>query len=113
MKEIYTITTLNITEEAERLDGINFKEYRDRCVGFFFSLNAAKLCVLNDYGDLNEAGYYNYLVIERLSEGLYPGCGRSDEEQSEWWFKRDYELNKWVPCLKPKSMMGVISFGIG
>jgi len=112
MEEIYTITTLNITKRATRLDEVDFREYRDRCVGFFFSLKKAKQCVEEDWGDLNEFGYYSHLVIERFTEGLYPGC-RDKEKQTEWWFKRDYELNKWVPCLEPKSMLGVISFGMG
>jgi len=111
-KEIFTITTINLTEGVVLLDDIDFKEYRDRCVGYYFDLETAKKCVSEDWGALNEAGYYSHLVIERLPEGLYPGC-RYEEKQTEWWYYRDYEKNEWISCLKPKSVLGVISFGMG
>ena len=80
----------------------------NRCVGYFSELDLAIDMVKNNAGDLNEAGYYPYAVIEYVEEGLY----RYD--QHPMWFKYDeitegYEKSE-RPDFIPNNHVG---FGIG
>ncbi len=45
-----------------------------RVVGFFEDFATAEKCVLENWGDIYENGYYKYAVIEALEPGLYSTC---------------------------------------
>lgn len=110
--EIFTITTLYVIPAgAKNLDDIDWKKYKNRTVGFYFTLEKAEECVRKDWGDLDEAGYYNYLVIERLREGLYPSVSLNPDHQL--WFKHDRTEDKWVKTEKPECLSNIVGFGIG
>lgn len=68
-KPIYAVTTL-------RYDGGDEMQVagRDRCrtVGFYHDLPTAKKTVEENIGDLWEAGWYPYAVVEAVEPGLYP-----------------------------------------
>lgn len=99
---IYTITSLYLKNP----DDVQFrKDYRSRLVGIYKTLEKAKQCVEEDWASFDEAGYYNYIVIEGLWEGCYPGLG-----DHEWWFRYDYDNRKWVSCEKPKGLVQVVNF---
>ena len=54
-------------------------------------------------GDLVECRW-DYLVIEKVFEGIWPGI----EEDSERWFEYDFEKKVWEKCAKPKEAEGTI-----
>jgi len=62
-----------------------------RTVGYYPTQEKAIRCVENDWGDLDEAGWYGYAVIERVDSGLYPTI---DSEES-LWYHYDHEEDKW------------------
>ena len=106
---IYTITSLWLKDP--NADGMKTKgvfsdeNYRSRLVGFYRSLDKAKLCVEEDHPGFDECGHYNYIVIEGLWEGCYPGLG-----DNEWWYRHDYENRKWIPCERPKVLAQIVNF---
>lgn len=68
---IYVITTLKI-EDLDLLDW--------RTPAWFQTYEAAFLAIFSNDGDYHE-GFYNYLVLERLSEGIYP------QVITRYWYK--------------------------
>lgn len=98
-ESIYTITT--VPEKSGE---------RCRCVGFYTRYSDA-LHFIEKFGinGLDEGGLFKYLVIEKVSEGVY---AMSDEFE-ESWFKADFETMKWREIKKPEKFKGVINFGIG
>lgn len=105
---IYTITSLYNPKPDVDGNKTPIKEImprKSRLVGMFKTLEKAKQCVDEDWANFDEAGYYNFIVIEGLLEGCYPGLG-----DNEWWYKHDREKNKWVPCEKPNSYKGLVNF---
>ena len=106
---VYTISSLwikNPEADGTRTRGLFADEnYRNRTVGFYKTLEKAKQCVEEDWPHFDECGYYNYIVIEGLWEGCYPGLG-----DNEFWYKHDWDNQKWVPCDKPKAMVAVVNF---
>ena len=80
-----------------------------RCVGYFSKLEDAVEAVINNYYDLNEAGYYPYAVIENIPEGIY------HYDENPIWFKYDKNTNKYIQI--DQRPVGIeeymIGFGIG
>jgi len=104
---VYTITSIYTAKPDADLKTTPWRELeqRSRLVGFYKTLEKAKLCVEEDWPHFDEGGYYNYIVIEGLWEGCYPGLG-----DNEWWYRHDWEARKWVPCEKPKCFQGTCNF---
>jgi hypothetical protein len=101
---IYTITTLK-TVYGYR-NPVHTYELGRRCVGFFYKLKDALMCVGNNDGDIYEEGYYPFCVVEETSEGLYNmGSIR------EWWFQ--WIDGRYKMIEKPKSLKNIVNFGIG
>lgn len=84
-----------------------------RLVGWYSDLETAQKCVDEDWAGFYEAGWYNYVVIERMVEGLYNLSGLCLDRQTEWWYRYDNNTGKWVPCDKPECLKGVVNFGLG
>lgn len=80
---------------------------RSRCVGYFSDVEAAKKVVYNNYGDIHEAGYYNYCVIERIEEGLY------QFDTNPLWYEWSKSKGGFVDCLAPLAAKHTIGFSIG
>jgi hypothetical protein len=99
LESIYTITM--VPEEAGE---------RCRCIGFYNRYSDA-LHFIEKFGinGLDEGGLYKYLIIEKVSEGIY---AMSDEFE-ESWFEADFETMKWKEIKKPEKFKGVINFGLG
>lgn len=99
LESIYTITV--VPEKSGN---------RCRCIGFYTRYSDA-LHYLNKFGinSLDEGGLFKYLVIEKVSEGIY---GVS-EEFEESWFEADFKTMKWKEIKKPSHFKSVINFGIG
>jgi hypothetical protein len=87
---------------------------RVRVVGFYDELKKAQLCVEEDWASFDEAGYYNYIVIELTVESIYNAGAmylEDDNQQTRWWYH--YENQTWVPCECPIGMESIINYGIG
>lgn len=65
---IYFITTIGFySDKYKDLAG----KRHSRPLGYFFSFEEAKETILGNLGDIFEAGFYSYAVIEKIPEGLY------------------------------------------
>lgn len=94
-KPIYLVTVIE-----PRLDGIN----TCRCWCFFHTLNKAKKCVDNNWGEMQECKY-EFLVIEEVYEN-------STSLNKEWWYK--WDRNKWCKLIdKPDRFHNICCFGMG
>ncbi len=103
---IHTITSLYLKDpDADSKVKLEDQNFRTSLVGFYKSLDMAKRCVEEDWAMFDEGGYYNYIVIEGLWEGCYPGLG-----DNEVWYRHDWENRKWVPCEKPKYVSHMVNF---
>lgn len=71
MSELYFITTI-------RLNNGDIDDQRP--VGFFGSEQEAQLRIENDSCGIFECGYYQYAVIVKIKEGLYP-----DQQEIQWF----------------------------
>lgn len=83
---------------------------RSRCVGFYTRYSDA-LHFIDKFGinGLDEGVLFKYLVIEKVSEGIYA----TSDEFEESWFEADFDTMKWKEIKKPEVFKGVINFGIG
>ncbi len=101
-----------LLKENGEVDPEWFKRLRTRTVGYYFNLETAKKAVEEDWAGFDEAGYYNFIIIEEMREGLYPSA---DVEEKEWWYYHNSNIGKWVPCDRPKTerLEGVVGFGVG
>lgn len=81
-----------------------------RTPGFFLTLEEAKQCVEENWGDIHETGY-EYVVIEKTPPGLYTG-GFIEEE---WWYRweGDRDEGKYVETEKPECTKCIVGWGIG
>lgn len=93
-------------EGQEDLEGKTYHNHESRCWGFFYDLETAMEMVRNNATDMNEAGYYKYVVIEPKKQGLCyaePSC-------SNRWFMAQYSKNEkgenictgYVDCKEPE-----------
>lgn len=99
IESIYTITM--VPEKSGE---------RCRCVGFY-SRYSDVLHFIDRFGvnGLDEGGLFKYLIVEKVSEGIYA----TSDEFEETWFEADLKTNNWKEIKKPNQFKGVINFGIG
>ena len=64
MNHFYVITTFKVLPNLKRI----------RTVGIFINQKDAIEIIENDIGSLNEAGYYEWAIIEQRGYGLYSNC---------------------------------------
>jgi len=95
-RAIYTITTISLNLQ------------NTRCVGYCFKNHEAIEIVLQNCGDIYEAGYYPYCVIEEVKAGIYVF------PRKEMWFEWNVLLKGYgeIPK-KPKKFNNTCCFGIG
>jgi len=89
------------------ITSLRFKPYTEHplnadTVGFFSSKDQAIYAIEENWGDLNEAGYFPWLVVEGLEENsIYPLV----EPKNQIFFKWQGQDNgEWVPCDFPKEI---------
>ena len=90
MTKIYFVTTIRIVEKE--INSSNIVDFDTRTVGYFSTVERAIECLEKNWGDLNEAGYYPWAVIEAVPEGLYPVL---DQEESIFWEWQGGENGIW------------------
>ena len=86
MDNVWFVTTYRRTADLKICGKLVRKR---RTVGFFRDKLAAIACVEGNYGDLEEAGYYQYAVVEGLPFGLYP----LGEDRT--WFEFNMDTERW------------------
>jgi len=80
-----------------------------RTVGYFRTLQEAKDCIAQNWGDIYEDGYYPYAVIEGVEPGLYPTT-----LDSIWYkWEGDFETGGYKTIEKPLELKSVINFTLG
>ena len=105
-KYIYTVTTLGKLVDTPgwpASEGVaNFARFRTW--GWFSTLESA-VKNLHKYPTwYHEAGYYTYVVIEQVGEGI-------SFVHEETWFVLNKD--KWSACLKPKAVAKIVGWGLG
>ena len=84
---MFLVRTLKINEV---IDGELFEIHdvipHDRAPGYFRKLEEAFECISRNRGDIFEDGYYNYAVIERIGQGLYPQV-----QEIQWFYYNKYD----------------------
>jgi len=75
-----------------------------RTWGYYSKYEDAYTAALENRFNMIEC-LYDYLVIEKMSEGIPAMC------EKEVWFKE--ENNKWVPCDRPAEVLGTCHWAIG
>jgi hypothetical protein len=107
--EIFLVTTLQPDGAA-------------RCVGWFRTMDEAVEIVMGNYGDICEAFYYRWAVIEPQGPGLYGCDGAGDEVERSRWFEftpgePDKETGREgvvvKPIDRPDKYARTCNFGIG
>lgn len=83
---MYFVTTVKVEDK---------KVIRTRMTGFLRHKVILEEVLNNNCYDLHEAGYYNYAVMEDISEGFY------NFDESPIWFKWDPEKKGFYRCEKP------------
>lgn len=85
---------------------INKDDYR--CVGYYSKIDKAVNTVVYNKGDLYEAGWYPYAVIEEIKEGIY------QYDQEPMWFKFNEKTERYEECEKPSFIDDhLVGFAIG
>lgn len=77
----YFLTTVGFYSNQH---GIHAGERHSRCVGYFDTFNEAETAALENWGDIYECGYYEYVVIEAIGSGLYQTDFHPSWYKAEW-----------------------------
>jgi hypothetical protein len=87
---VWAVTTYRRTADKR----IGRRVIRDRrTVGLYPSSAEAVTHVLHNCGDLEEAGWYQYAVVEPIALGLYP----INDPVERSWFEFSLTAELWVP----------------
>ena len=81
-----------------------------RVVGYFLDLEEAMECVEGNWGDLYEAGYYKYAVIEDVEPGIYQSI-HSRPLCYQW--EGDADTGSYCRIEKPEAWKNIYGFTIG
>ena len=79
---------------------VSGKEYYTtdtRCWGFYTSKKKAFTAVKENWTDMNECGYYPWIVIEEIEEGLIA------YDREEFWFQEAFDTNMANEFIKGKT----------
>jgi hypothetical protein len=91
--KLYALTTFTFPAEECDDEKAIITPSRSRTVGVFKAFVDAVEVLSADMGDLNEAGYYHYAVIETITWGLYP----IPKEQKVWKYDGGWEHCETLP----------------
>ena len=105
----YFITSVRIYKE----NGVELTD--SRTWGFYKSKKTAFRAVQENWTDMNENGYYPWVVIEEVHEGLL------DVPLKVWWFEQDRVLDKekdwyyttYKPIEPPEFSKGICNWSMG
>lgn len=72
-----------------------------RCIGYFRHFETAKKRVLDNACDMFEDGYYNYAIVAKLEQGIYPELGGQEVIQCFYYDKNQRYV---IPCTIPDGL---------
>lgn len=100
-----TFTVKEIYDNRRKIEG-------KRTPGYYFKLEDAIRVVEENINDIYE-GCYKHVVIEKMSEGLYPFP--PDEDHGEIWYewKGSWDEGGYEKIEKPESTKSICNWGIG
>jgi len=103
---IYTITSVAKEDADDMLK--NPHTLKTRCVGFVYAESDVNRILKNNIGSLNEAGYWPYIVVEKISPGLYQYDKKPD------WYEYSKCQNTWKKIQCPfKNKYQSVGYGMG
>lgn len=109
--KIYLVATIkNIQSKIDaKLNGMFGIAHvgETRTVGYFTTLEEAKKCIEENWGDIQEC-YYQYAVIEDVAPGLYKST-----DSTSIWYKWSKSQEKFLPIDKPAQLSSIVGFTIG
>lgn len=109
--KIYLVATIkNIQSKIEaKLNGMFGIAYigETRTVGYFTTLEEAKKCIEENWGDIQEH-YYKYAVIEEVEDGLYKSIN-----SESIWYKWSNTQDRYIQIDKPAQLSNEFGFTIG
>lgn len=94
----------SICAKRDSIENPTLQVATHRTFGFYKSLYLACDSVNDNYGNMQE-GLYNYLVIEKMYEGIHPPV------TEEFWYA--WQDSKWTACPKPDFAVGVSNWALG
>jgi hypothetical protein len=108
-------TLQEVPDELKKLknlpDDYKYENHDSRCWGFFMSKRKAIHAVTENWTDMNEAGYYKYVVIEPHYEGLLNPIPNEDI-----WFRAVYNKQKiclgYKECERPDWAIDTVGWAI-
>lgn len=83
-----------------------FKDRKQRCFGYFSTLEEAEKTVLNNCCDIWEA-IHEYVVIEKIEDGIH------QFDLSPTWYKWNLEKEEYEKVNRPDFAKGYVGWGIG
>ena len=87
--KIYSVTCCYFDESKFKNKKWTYNsQIRERRWGFYLDFNTALDCVKENWTDIYENGYYNYVVITEEHSGI-----TSYHQRKEWWFKVKHKEN--------------------
>lgn len=101
-KTIFTVTAM-----GGRNEETSGAWMRDRVWGWYSTWEAAHAAVIANMGDMNEAGYYDIILIEEVSEGII-AMGRNT-----WWYKYNEEKDIYESMEDPEWADGIVNWSMG
>lgn len=110
IKPILVLTTIGCKEDPEHPENWP-DDWKDRAVGWFplEHLQMVEEGLAQNMGDLEEAGWYQWAVIEETPCGLYGVTG----EYKAYWYKFDREREGFFPHDAPVWSKNTVGFGLG
>jgi hypothetical protein len=81
---------------------------RDRQWFFFYKFETAEKCVLENWTDIYEIGYYNYAAIYPKREGSFDNLCNNETV----WYKAEFVEDKDDPVVKKLGKIDPINDGI-
>lgn len=109
--KIYLVATIRYVESSisAKMNGMFGVAHTEgtRTVGYFETLEEAKKCIEENWGDIHE-DYYKYAVIEDVEPGLYQSMF-----STPIWYKWSKSKEKYLPIDKPAQLRNKAGFTIG
>lgn len=91
---------------AKAEEGFEPQPKHERCFGYYSDKQKALKAADENWADMHECSY-NWLIIEKISEGL-PAIPKE-----EIWYQWDYGVECWVHSEKPNWAKQIVNWGIG
>ena len=114
--KLYAVVTIQEIEKISR-HGNTYIGHDTRIPGIYTTLEKAKECVENNYGDIWETSYDLVVIEETETDYLYQTCRPNI---GQWWYEwkgvRGMEgvgTKGYVACECPKRYQNIVGWGIG